>query len=389
MYWKRNLWFLSAAVFIANVAFTLTFPFVPSYIQQLGVTDNVSVWSGIMVSVNFLTYAVMAPIWGSFADRHGKRNMFIRSGAGIALSYILMGIAQNHWQFLFLRGFNGLLAGFIPAAVMLVATNTPEFEIGYALGMLNTFIALGSIMGPFIGGSLVHYLNIRMTFFVSAGLLGLATLLAVFGTKENILQQQTRTIIWRELKNILGNRSLTVYFLALVVLQTTLYMIQPILPIRIGQLVETDVDFITGIVFSIMGISLAMGSPLISKIKGANYLSILFWGLMMCAVFSIGQGATYSVMILILARFLFGFANAAVNVSSNVLIAQNTSEEIRGRVFGALNGLTALGSVIGPLIGGFLGENWGTASPFYGCAVLFIIAGGAVWYFRMGTRKTG
>ena len=155
MQWRRNLWFLSVAVFIANLSFTMNMPFLPRFLEELGVGRNLSLWSGIMISINFLTYAIMAPLWGSLADRHGKRVMFWRSGFGIALTYVLMGIAANHWQLLVFRGLNGLLSGFIPTAIMLVASNTPEEDMGYALGIINTFIALGGIMGPFIGGALV------------------------------------------------------------------------------------------------------------------------------------------------------------------------------------------------------------------------------------------
>ncbi|MFZ5944929.1 MAG: MFS transporter [Bacillota bacterium] len=387
MQWKRNLWVLSAAVFIANVSFTLTFPFLPKFIELLGVKENLSLWSGIMISITFLTYAVMAPIWGSFADKYGKRNMLLRSGLGIAISYVLMGVAVNHWQLFFLRGLNGLLAGFIPAAIILVATNTPEFEIGYALGMLNTFIALGSILGPFVGGSLVHYAGIRITYFISAALLCLATVLAVLGTKENVIKPQGNTILWQELKNIAHNKVLMVYFFCMVILQTAIYMIQPILPIRISELTSQNTDFLTGLVFSIMGVSLAIGSPLVSKIRRVPYNNILLWGLLLCSLFSIGQGLTYSISILILMRFGFGFANAVVNVSGNVLITKSASEEMRGRVFGALNALTALGSVLGPLLGGLLGERFGTASAFHGSAVLFIMAGISLWYMKNNIIK--
>ena len=53
MQWKRNLWFLSIAVFLANISFTLTFPFMPKFLEQLGVKENLSLWSGAMVSFNF------------------------------------------------------------------------------------------------------------------------------------------------------------------------------------------------------------------------------------------------------------------------------------------------------------------------------------------------
>ena len=382
MQWRRNLWFLSVAVFIANLSFTMNMPFLPRFLEELGVGRNLSLWSGIMISINFLTYAIMAPLWGSLADRHGKRVMFWRSGFGIALTYVLMGIAANHWQLLVFRGLNGLLSGFIPSAIMLVASNTPEEDMGYALGIINTFIALGGIMGPFIGGALVQYLGLRIIFHLSAGLLCIASALAVFGTKERIIKQAVKTDIRQDLKSIMGNKSLKVYFLCMVMLQAATFMIQPVLPIRIAELTRENVELITGIIFSMIGISLAIGSPLVCKIKRFDYVTILFSSLLLCAVLSVVQGLTHSVLFLGAERFLFGFANAAVNVSGNVLITQCAGEEMRGRVFGTLNGLTAFGAVFGPLLGGLLGEHLGTSSAFHGSAVLFVLAGYAVWKIR-------
>ncbi|WP_034423528.1 MFS transporter [Thermanaerosceptrum fracticalcis] len=382
MQWRRNLWFLSIAVFIANLSFTLNMPFLPRFLEELGLEKNLSLWSGIMISVNFVTYAIMAPIWGSLADLHGKRVMFMRSGFGIAVTYVFMGLAANHWQLFIFRAMNGLLSGFIPSAIMFVATNTPEEDMGYALGILNTFIALGGIMGPFMGGAMVQYLGLRMIFYISAGLLFIASALAVFGTKERIIKQAVKVNLWQDLKSIMANRSLKVYFFCMVMLQGATYMIQPILPIRIAELTRGNVELITGIIFSVIGISLAIGSPLVCKIKKANYVTILLGGLLLCALLSVVQGLTYSVLLLGVQRFLFGFANAAVNVSGNVLITQCAGEEMRGRVFGTLNGLTAFGAVFGPLMGGFLGEHLGTPSAFHGSAVLFVLAGYAVWKIR-------
>ena len=95
MQWRKNLLYLCAATFIANIAFSLSNPFLPIFLQELGLEERLSMWSGIMLSVNFLTYAIMAPVWGSLADRHGKRVMFVRSGFGIALTFALMGVAQS------------------------------------------------------------------------------------------------------------------------------------------------------------------------------------------------------------------------------------------------------------------------------------------------------
>lgn len=386
MNWQKNLWFLSAATFIANVAFTLNIPFLPVFLVELGLKENLSLWSGIMVSVNFFSYALMAPVWGSLADRHGKRVMFVRSGFGIAVTFLLMGFATNHWQLLILRLANGLLSGFIPSAIMLVASNTPETKMGYALGMLNTFIAIGSIMGPFAGGALIKYIGVRQIMFVSAGMLAVAAALAVFGTREKIVTQEVHSSVLQDFTTVMKNRSLLLYFFCLVILQMAAFTIQPILPLRIAEITSENVELYTGIIFSIIGVSLALGSPLICRITRVSYRRILSVGLIFCGVLSVVQGFTNSILFLAGERFLYGFGHAAVNVSANVLITQCTAEDMRGRVFGALNSFTALGGVLGPLLGGILGEIFGNASAFHGSAFLFVLAIGALWFAGKRTK---
>ncbi len=51
--------------------------------------------------------------------------MLLRSALGMAIVMMLMGMAQNIWQFLLLRALLGLLGGFIPNANALIATQNP------------------------------------------------------------------------------------------------------------------------------------------------------------------------------------------------------------------------------------------------------------------------
>lgn len=382
MRWRTNLWALSLATFIGNIAFTMTNPFLPVFLQELGLHENLSIWSGYIISLNFLTYALMAPVWGALADRYGKRVMLVRSGFGIAFTYVLMGFATNHWQLLILRGCNGLLSGFIPASIMLIASNTPEEKMGYALGIINTFIAIGAIMGPFVGGCLVQYLGMRKVMFVAAGFLCIASSLGVFRTTEKVVKQKGKITLFNDMRAILKNRQLVTYFFCMVMLYMSNFAIQPTLPLLIGELTSTNTELITGIIFSMVGVSLAIGSPLICKIKKVSYIYIMFGALLFCSGLSVVQGFTRSIVLLGVERFFYGFGNAAINVSGNVLIVQCVDEEMRGRVFGTLNGFTAIGAVTGPLMGGFMGEHFGNSSSFHGSAVLFLLAAYAVWTIR-------
>mgnify|MGYP000940653459 CR=1 FL=1 len=380
MNWRRNLVILSMAVFLAAIAFSLYAPFLPMFLQELGLKDNLSGWSGMMQSVNSLTYALMAPIWGMLADRHGKRVMFMRSGFGIALTYVLMAVSQNHYQVFAWRALNGLLSGFIPSAILLVATNTPEMHLGFALGMIQTANSIGTIMGPMIGGISANLLGVRSTLFASAAVLALAAVCAFYGTREEIRPQKRKSALLADMRQvIMSNGALRIIMISQLLINTALMIIQPTLPLFVGEIVTTNVAMYTGVIFSIIGVSTALGAPLFGKIKNLNYRGLYVLGIGSGAILSVVQGLTRSVWLLSGERFVFGFANAAMLVGGNVLLTQYSEPEDRGRIFGVYNGISALGSVAGPLLGGFLGDSLGLASPFYGSAILLLVAGWFVW----------
>lgn len=72
----------------------------PLYISQLGVTSHeaLSMWSGLTFSVTFLISAIVSPMWGSLADRKGRKLMLLRASLGMAIAILLQAFATNVWQ---------------------------------------------------------------------------------------------------------------------------------------------------------------------------------------------------------------------------------------------------------------------------------------------------
>ena len=88
--WKRNLVFVWIGVFVGLMGANFVFPFIPFYIEELGVTDDsrVAFYTGLTASAAGLSLTITAPIWGSLADRFGRKPMFLRAlvGAGVLLA---------------------------------------------------------------------------------------------------------------------------------------------------------------------------------------------------------------------------------------------------------------------------------------------------------------
>src|ERR1700674_3808667 len=79
--WERTAWICATTQFFTLVGFGLGLPFLPMYVQALGVTERaqVAVWSGVLSGSAALTMAVVAPIWGVLSDRYGRKPMLIRA----------------------------------------------------------------------------------------------------------------------------------------------------------------------------------------------------------------------------------------------------------------------------------------------------------------------
>lgn len=162
--------------------------FLPLYVSQLGVTSHeaLSMWSGLTFSVTFLISAIVSPMWGSLADRKGRKLMLLRASLGMAIAILLQAFATNVWQLFLLRGVMGLTSGYIPNAMALVASQVPRERNGWALSTLSTAQISGVIGGPLMGGFIADHVGLRAVFCITAGLLVVSFMVTLFFIKEGV-----------------------------------------------------------------------------------------------------------------------------------------------------------------------------------------------------------
>ena len=157
--WKRNLAVLSLVQVLSTLGFGLIFPFLPLYVKELGTTTGGSLefWAGMVFSVQAFTMMIASPIWGSVADRSGRKLMLERATLGGAVIVAAMGFAQSAEQLALLRALQGATTGVIAANNALVASQTPRERTGFALGVINMARWAGVAGGPFVGGVLGEF----------------------------------------------------------------------------------------------------------------------------------------------------------------------------------------------------------------------------------------
>ena len=164
--WFMNLIVCTAGSFTTIVAMTLLLPFLPIYVEEIGVTGHAAIvqWSGVAYGATFFTAALTAPLWGRLGDLYGRKLMLIRASLGMAVAMSLTGMAQNIEQLVAVRLLTGLLGGYASGSMILVAAQTPRAKSGWALGVLSSGIMAGNLVGPLIGGVLPPLIGIRSTF---------------------------------------------------------------------------------------------------------------------------------------------------------------------------------------------------------------------------------
>jgi DHA1 family multidrug resistance protein-like MFS transporter len=188
--WQRAQYLVVLTVGLAHVSFDLTQPFVPLYVRYLGVTDlsEAAFWSGLVVGISPLCGAVMGPLWGSLADRFGRKAMVLRALVLIGLMQLAQAAAPNVVWLFWTRVIMGMFAGFTPMAMALAISLGPRERMGQAIGMVQAAQFLPLAFGPPIGGLISDTYGLRANFVLTGLLLIIPTILLLFLVQEKVYE---------------------------------------------------------------------------------------------------------------------------------------------------------------------------------------------------------
>ncbi|AWB44408.1 MFS transporter [Paenibacillus sp. CAA11] len=358
--WRKNLYVLWAGVFFCSSAYSMVIPFLSLFLNKdLGVEKNLSFWSGIMFGITFLAGALIAPFWGSLSDKYGRKPMLLRSGFSLVAVYVLMYFVQDPFQLLLVRILSGLLSGYVPSAIALIGTNTPDKHVGYALGIMSTAGASGGIVGPMIGGVLSKYVGYRECFLIAGAFVLVSSLIAWIGAHEqNFNRNRVRSHVLDDLKEASANRPLMRHLGVVLIITSSVMVLEPLLTIYVLNLGSShdDASLSSGIIFSAVGIATVIAAPIWGRIgQRIGYRKTLMIGLLGGGIGNVLQIIFHNLYGFGILRFVYGLFFAAVYPALNALIVQATSSDFRGRAFSLNQSANQLGNMMGPIAGGALG----------------------------------
>ncbi|HEM6182164.1 TPA: multidrug efflux MFS transporter [Streptococcus suis] len=369
-YWKQNLKVAWLGNFLTGTSFTLVMPFISVFVEELGVgPGQVEYYAGLAVSANAFAAAVMAPIWGSLADRYGRKPMMVRAAFAMIFTMGGMAFVPNVFWLLALRVLNGVFTGYIPNATALIASQVPKDKTGYALGTLSTGAVAGNLIGPTLGGILAEMFGVHMVFLLVGLLYAIVVLLTVFYIREDFIPvKRGEAMSVKEVFAQVKDRQMLVgLFVTSMIIIAAAQAVVPILTLYVRHLGQTDnLLFVAGFIISLPGMASLVTSGYLGKIgdRIGNHrlLLIALTYSLLINVFCVFAENPFQLGLL---RFMYGFGTGALLPSVNSLLTKLTPKEGISRIFSYNQLFNNLGSVVGPMMGSAVAAHMGYDWVFY------------------------
>jgi len=364
--WERTAWIAAATQFVTMIGFGLSMPFIPLYVQALGIHNRaeVALWSGVLAGSAALSLAFMAPIWGALSDRYGRKPMLVRSMIGGAVVIAAMGYVGDVWQLFGLRLIQGSVTGSQAAAAALVAGVVPASQAGFALGLIATAVQVGNTVGPAVGGLTVDALGFRGSFLVGGATLLIGGLMAVFWIDEpanvrarsrqlssgtSILERTLGAFLWPSFRNLLILQGGTQFAFSAAV---------SLLPIYLQDMQRPDwlsPELASGLAITVTAVTAALSMPFLGRWtdrRGPRGLLIASLG--GSALVLVVQALVPTVGLFLALRGVLGIWLAGVTATLSVLTKLQAPSGREGTAFGAASSAQGLGWGIGPILGSVL-----------------------------------
>jgi DHA1 family multidrug resistance protein-like MFS transporter len=371
VYYRRNLVVLSLTTFLAACSWNQVVPFLPLFIEDLGIKSGLAFWSGVIIAAQAIATIVMTPYWGKMADKYGRKLMIIRAGICLALIYLGMHYCQALWQLLLLRVLNGILTGFIPSSVTLVATNSPKTEATRNVAIIQSFVAFGAIAGPSVGSFLANLVGYRGSMLVSSIAVAVAVLLVylLVDERQKVTACAQPTSLWQDFQLAFRKPVLLTAMFSDMANGFVAMASQPILILHIQQLTGAQANLFTGPIFSLPGLAIVLTNYYWCRIgEKQTFQRVILFGLTGLGIFTLLQGLTHNVWLFACWYFIAGIFGAAVSPNTAGLVATRVERDFQGRAFAIQQSSRNLGGFIAPLLAGLLGS-------FFAFQWVFIIVG--------------
>lgn len=315
---------------------------------------------GIIGFCALIPQLFVSPFAGAWIDKIDKRKTLIFIQILLFAQAILLGVAYHfHWLT------PSILIGLSLLLGILSAIDTPlrqsllsliiedKTALPNALALNAMVFNASRFVGPPIAGLLLASIGAELCFYLN-GLSYLVLALAVFCMKQvksSIAQGNIKNVLKEGFEYVYRHHVFKYLMLTVFILNMTASSYVALLPVYAKDILQGD-EKTLGILWGAAGVGSLLSSVILAGQKSFKrvHTQILF-NLLFCGAGLLLLALSSSYIFLMLAMFLLGFGISTSNISTNIVLQQDTPESLRGRVvsiytstrfgFDALGGLCA------------------------------------------------
>ncbi|WP_413935357.1 MFS transporter [Nitrospira sp. BLG_1] len=340
---------------------------------------------GLIVSVSTLTGVLLKLPSGALSDIYGRRLLLKIGVVAFGLPPFLYPFITDLDALTALRFLHGLATAiFAPSALATVAELYRERR-GAALGTYTACTQSGSLLGPFLGGYLIHAAGFS-TAFITSGIFGCIGMLLFYSLHLDVAVPQRKdqgmTVVlsemWKGFAAVAKNRKVLITSVtdaAKMIANGALMAFLPLYGVSAG-LNPGEV----GLLFTVQAGTSFFSKPIMGRVSdrvGRQPLIIL--GLCICAGTFVCIPFVSLFPILLMLSAGFGFGEAVVSSSSSALVADSSEFKRLGAGMGMQGTIMDIGHASGPLLAGLLIANLSYSTAFAIIAGIQLLAAGVFW----------
>ncbi|MBS7702780.1 MFS transporter [Chelatococcus asaccharovorans] len=330
------------------------------------------------------TLTICVVIAGRLGDSRGLKPMLVAGLAIFSAASLLCAVAPNLFLLIAARALQGIGAAFLMTLAMALMRQTAsEARVGRAMGLLGTVSALGTALGPSLGGLLIPLAGWRGVFWVQVPLAALALILAITILPAEPVKQRAPAVRLRSVMNRKLAPNLLVNGVVAAVMMTTLVVGPFYLGIGLG-LPPAQVGFVMA-VGPVISIVSGVPSGRLVDAWGSNRmlaigLALLATGAFLLALLPNGIGVAgyvLSIMVLTPGYQLFQAANNTAALADVTKDRRGTVSGLLGlsRNIGLIAGASAMGGVFAIGVGSEELARATASAIAAGMRLTFLLAG--------------
>ncbi|MNF73430.1 Multidrug resistance protein MdtH [compost metagenome] len=331
-----------------------------------------------------LAAMLLTPAWGRLGDRTGHKPMIIRALLALALCQGLAAITDDPWLLVAIRVMQGALAGFLAAAQAYALACCDSSRRGHTLARLQSATAVGSLIGPVLGGWLMDVSGFALLCYGATAICLLCALGSFFLPADKARASQKKTAA----PVALPKGWLSAILLVIVLIQAAKMIPQPFYALYVANILHAP-GWLIGATYAASAATLAISAPLWGRLfdrwQPAYTLRVIEGVAWLCALTLAATALANEWLGFLASRLVWGIWQGALLPVAYALIANTVCASQQGFALGLGNSAAKAGALLGTVLGGVGMGVIGLAHSFWLVALTYALAALGIRWVRAFT----